>query len=65
MRVALLLGIPAGYVGTAKSAVAKSEALFSAWSIKYIPSNRKEPEILEGMVGKLKKWQINTKTPNH
>lgn len=50
MRVALLLGIPAGYVGTAKSAIAKSEALFSAWSIKYIPSNRKEPAILEGMV---------------
>jgi hypothetical protein len=50
MRVALLLGIPSGYVGTTKSAIAKSEALFSGWCIKYIPSNRKEAGILEGMV---------------
>ena len=50
MRTALLLGVPAGYVATAKSAIAKNAALFSAWSIKYIPSDRKEAEILEGMI---------------
>ena len=50
MGTALLLGIPSGYVGTAKSAVAKNPTLFNTWSIKYIPSSRNEAEILDGMV---------------
>ncbi len=50
MRTAILLGIPSGYVGTAKSAIAKNATLLGTWSIKYVPSNRTEPEILQRMV---------------
>jgi len=50
MGTAILLGIPSGYVGATKSAIAKNEGLFGSWSIKYVPSNGKEPEILQRMV---------------
>ena len=50
MGTAILLGIPAAYVGAAKSTIAKHETLFGNWSVKYVPSNRAEPEILQRMV---------------
>jgi hypothetical protein len=46
MATALLLGIPQGYVGTAKSAIRDNASLFTAWSIKYVPSSGKFAEIL-------------------
>ena len=52
MGTALLLGIPSGYVGTAKSAIAKNSSLFETWAIKYVPSSRNEAEILDGMISR-------------
>jgi hypothetical protein len=46
MGTAILVGIPTGYVGAAKSAIANNASLFEEWSIKYVPCNGKEPEIL-------------------
>jgi hypothetical protein len=64
MRTALLLGIPSGYVGTAKSAVARNASLFSTWSIKYVPSNRKEAAILEAMVRRAQEIADQSEDPH-
>ena len=50
MGTALLVGIPSGYVGAAKSAIAQNATLFDTWSVKYVPCSRKDPEILDWMV---------------
>jgi hypothetical protein len=46
MGTGILVGIPSGHVGAAKTAISNNAALFQDWSIKYVPSNGKEPEIL-------------------
>ena len=50
MRTAYLLGIPAKYVPTAKSAIAKNGAAFNLWSVKYVPTNRPDAEISVAML---------------
>lgn len=54
MGTALLLGIPSGYVKTAKNAVAKNANMFTDWSIKYVPSPRNEAEISPRLVEQAK-----------
>jgi hypothetical protein len=51
MGTALLLGIPAGYVGTAKSALSKDATISGTWAIKFVPASRREAEISQKMVG--------------
>jgi hypothetical protein len=50
MKTAILAGIPVGYVVTARSALSKVAYLHSTWSIKFVPSSRKEPEVSEKLV---------------
>jgi hypothetical protein len=64
MRTVFLLGIPSAYVGTAKSAIAKNATLFNAWAIKYIPSSRKEAEILQGMVRRAQELADQQENPH-
>lgn len=46
MGSALLVGIPRGYIGNAKSAVERNASMFDGWSVRYIPSPVKiEPHI--------------------
>ena len=46
MGSALLVGIPRGYIGNAKSAVERNASMFNGWSVRYIPSPVKlEPQI--------------------
>jgi hypothetical protein len=54
MGTALLLGIPSGYVKTAKSALAKNTTLFRDWSIKFVPSPRSEAAISARLVEQAK-----------
>lgn len=49
MGTAILLGIPKGYVGTAKSTIADN-ALFKNWSVKFVPSNEKNAGISQADV---------------
>jgi hypothetical protein len=53
MGTALLLGIPQGYVGTAKSTIAHN-ALFANWSVKFVPSNGRFAEISQGSVKRVR-----------
>lgn len=50
MGTALLLGIPAGYVGTAKSALSKDATINGIWVFKFVPAPRSEAEISQAMV---------------
>jgi hypothetical protein len=50
MGTALFVGIPSGYVGTAKSIIEQNRSLFGTWSVKYLPTARKEAEISNAMV---------------
>jgi hypothetical protein len=45
LATAILLGIPARYVKTARSAVESSPGAFDHWSIKFIECPEKEPQI--------------------
>ena len=50
MGTAIILGIPVGYVGPAKSAISRNLGMFGAWSIKFVPAPRRETAILPRMV---------------
>lgn len=56
MPTALLLGFPQGYVRAAKSAIERSGALFTEWSIKYVPSNGHAAGISQRDVPKIKDY---------
>jgi len=50
MGTAILLGIPVGYIGTARSVLSKNAAIDGAWSIKFVPAPHKEVEVFEKTV---------------
>jgi hypothetical protein len=50
MGTALLLGIPVGYVGAAKSALSKDATIHGVWSIKFVPAPGKQAEISQALV---------------
>src|ERR1017187_7571144 len=50
MGTALLLGIPTGYVGAARSALSKDITTNGVWSVKFVPTSRREAEISFAMI---------------
>src|ERR1035438_1236514 len=50
MGTALLLGIPVGDVGKARSAFSQCTVIGCSWSLKFIPAPRKDAEISQKMV---------------
>ncbi len=64
MRTAILVGIPTAYVGAAKSAIASNASLFENWSLKYVPSSGKEPEILARTVNQARDMAAKYEEPH-
>ncbi len=50
MGTALLLGMPVGYVGAARSVISKDATTNGIWSVKFVPAPRREAEISLAMI---------------
>ena len=50
MPTVILLGIPQGYIGNAKSSVAAASGALKDWAFKYVPTHGKFPEISRPLI---------------